>query len=356
MCISCSEAHNISSSSNAKTLDTSLKVIENPGTVLSAKNDIVLSPSDDYKLYNLTSYGHNLYRSDNLCFMMEQKGNLYYQNKNDTYIKVINYENSDNDSNLQSLRNYEQDIYARYKSSINKYVGFELSGQNYASYVCETNGSVYFEIFIIEGGGSGEYWGPTSGRYIGINKSSGEVQEFKGLRAGDCVYENDWVYYVDVLNGDGKYAAKYPQIDNVLYVVGYPSRMRPDGSERQRLNENIAYGSFVLQKDKLYYFSCENNALAVTDDGQKQIAINGVVLKKNCEYSYQFGGDFILISGADDSNSYLCTDDYNRIIKLKDVNEIIMSDKDSVLIGSFNVNGNEEQYHNLYLYSNLTFE
>ena len=263
----------------------------------------------DYKLYVLKKYSEDAYICNGEIYMVGEDNSLYKKNADGGYDLICKYREEE----AVTTSPFRQDIYDRaldiiLNYGIKNHFSYEAG---VAKYVCSDDQYDYFELSIMNGGGSGEKWGgPNSGVYIGIHQVTGEIKEFKDLRAGYCKEKDGWVYYLDLINEDQERAKGI----SLSYVngIGYPCRMKPDGSERQVLSHEIAVGGFYLYDDKVYFISfTDHKLMVISEDGKELFFADNDVFLEISEKAYhheclelEFYGKYILYK--DDNEVYIC--------------------------------------------------
>lgn len=343
----------------------SLNTPDTTPTVQSSSPSVAptaLWPDDNrFHLFELKKSGSNEYTYNGILFKTDQEGALYMQKSNNDFIRICD---SQKKQNTNTNNNINFDMYSRHKESIDKLLGTYLTGTNYTEYICRYEGYDYFELLSMCGGGSGEFWGgPDSGFYFGVNIETGEIKDFGDFRAGYCKEKENWVYYLDVINVDQERAKNFPGIyEGDIIGVGYLSRMRPDGSDKQLLSMDVASGMFHMYDNKIYYKSYRDKKLRViSEDGKEKFVYRNEIDWYDEIYDkIEVYGHFILIRREyDDNNNFCLTDRFTDIkeIILPDRSEyyytdVITWDEHSLLISAYRGDCKPDD-NILYLYSDL---
>lgn len=314
----------------------------------------------DYKLYVLKKYSENTYICNDEIYIIGEDSSLYKKNTDGGYDLICKYREEE----AVTTSPFRQDIYDRALDIILNYgtenrFSYEAG---VAKYVCSDDQYDYFELSIMNGGGSGEKWGgPNSGVYIGIHQVTGEIKEFKDLRAGYCKEKDGWVYYLDLINEDQE-RAKGISLSN-LNGIGYPCRMKPDGSKRQVLSHEIAVGDFYLYDDMIYFISfTDHKLMVISEDGKERFyADNDVFLEiSEMEYYHEclglgFFGKYILYKDYNENYTCILTDlsDYETFTPPEAYGymRVVSWDDHSILFSAYKYK--DPQDNILYLFSDL---
>lgn len=321
----------------------------------------------DYKLYVLNKINDDSYICNDRIFKMDGEGNLYKKNTDDSFDIICKYRDLEIEGwspfIYRKLENIPDYIPRKIDEIIKNYGiknNFCYEPGNESRYICSDGIYDYYELNIINGGGSGEFWGEAnSGVYIGVHNDTGEIKEFGNFRAGYCKEKDGWVYYLDLINSDQE-RSEGITLSNIN-GMGYPSRMKPDGSEKQKLSNAIAVGDFNLHDNKIYFISINDNKLTViSEDGKERFYENHEIFFEE-SYRYHllrlsFFDKYILHEDYSENCICILTDlsDYQWLNPPEKYNHlsVLTWDEHSILISAFETVENPNN-NALYLYSNL---
>ncbi len=355
--------------------DTSPTPTEPPESVASGtsavESEIITTPSlspleKELEMYVLKKVDSNLYKYEDMLFKTDNDGTLYIGNKDGKYDVFCKAESTDPHSATEAV---PEDIHSKYKDAMNEYGEknqIRFTGLNDYYYVCSYEDYDYFELILMNGAGSGEYWGgKNSGIYLGIHQSTGEIKEFDDIRAGYCKEKDNWVYYLDLINYDQERAKDFPVSGGEIVGIGRICRMRPDTGENQVLSEDVAVNGFQFHDDKIYYVSFEDNKVKVISmDGEETYyADRNFVFDESffkCPYTMRIFGNFLLFEeyGYNYEYSYIIIpDDLSAFRKIQEPEDahhlgVLCTDEHSILI-SFYSDIEESGDNALYLVSDL---
>lgn len=140
---------------------------------------------NELEMYVLQKVDDDLYQNKDMFFRVDNDGTLYIKNYSGEYDIFCNAEKPGLHTAVEAV---PEDIHSRYKEIMNEYgkrKQLNFNGLNDYYYICSYEDYDYFELKIINGAGSGEYWGgKNSGIYLGIHQTTGELKEFGDFRAG----------------------------------------------------------------------------------------------------------------------------------------------------------------------------